>query len=183
MIKHIVFLATFLCMTMSILAQQQYKPQGDSSSIQFKIKNFGIAVSGTLKGLKGTIQFDPQKPGVCSFSVSVDAATVNTGIEMRDNHLKQDDYLSVVQYPLFSFTSTKVTASTKEGYLYVFGNLTIKDVTKPISFPFQVLPGGKGYVFTGSFSINRKDFGVGGSSISMNDMVNIELKVLALPVQ
>lgn len=183
MIKHTAFLVTFFCMTMSVLAQQQYKPQNDSSSIKFRIKNFGIPVSGSITGLKGTIQFDPQKLGACTFSVSLDAPTVNTGIDMRDNHLKQDDYFSVAKYPLISFTSTKVTASTKEGYLYLFGDLTIKGVTKPISFPFQALPSGNGYVFTGSFSINRKDFGVGGSSISMNDMVSIELKVLALPIQ
>lgn len=181
MTKHITFLAILLCTTVRLLAQQQYKPLSDSSSIDFKIKNFGVAVAGSLKGLKGTIQFDPQKPAACSFSVTVQTATVNSGIEMRDNHLKKEDYLSVEKYPQISFTSTKVTPSTKEGYLFVFGNLTIKDSTKAISFPFQAAPNGKGYVFTGSFTINRKDYGVGGSSISMSDIVNIELKVLALP--
>jgi polyisoprenoid-binding protein YceI len=183
MIRHIALLITVLCMTMSLLAQSAYKPQDDSSSVEFKIKNFGIPVSGALKGLKGSIQFDPQKPGADTFTVSVAASSINTGIDMRDSHLKKEDYLSADAFPLLSFTSTKVTSSTKEGYLFIFGNLTIRGVTKPISFPFQALPSGKGYIFTGSFSISRKDFGVGGGSISMNDMVNVTLKVLALPSQ
>ncbi len=182
MTKFFVFLVTTLCLSFSLRAQQ-YKPVADSSSVDFKIKNFGIAVSGTVKGMKGAIQFDPQNATTGSFTVSLDAQTVNTGIEMRDAHLKKDDYLDVAQFPQITFTSTKITSSTKPGYLFIFGNLTLKGVTKAVSFPFQAEPNGNGYVFSGSFSINRRDFGVGGSSISMSDQVLVELKVLARPVQ
>jgi polyisoprenoid-binding protein YceI len=158
---------------------QQLKPVGDSSSVAFTIKNFGLSVSGSFKGLKGTIQFDPQHLGASSFAVTVDASTVNTGIDMRDNHLRKEEYFSVADHPLISFNSTKITASNKDGYLFIFGDLTIKGVTKSISFPFRAVPNGNGYTFSGSFSFNRKDFGVGGSSISMSDKVNVELRVVA----
>lgn len=158
---------------------QQYKALSDSSHVDFRIKNFGVAVSGSFKGLQGTIKFDPQHLDACSFDVSVQSSTVNTGIDMRDNHLKKEDYLSVDAYPKISFVSTKVSSSNKDGYLYLFGNLTIKSTTKQISFPFKAVPNGNGYLFTGSFTINRKDYGVGGSSISMSDNLEVELKVLA----
>jgi polyisoprenoid-binding protein YceI len=74
-----------------------------------------------------------------------------------------------------------VTPSTKAGYLFLFGNLEIRGVSKPISFPFQALPNGSGYTFTGSFTINRRDYGVGGSSISISDEVKIDLKIAAVP--
>jgi len=178
MIKSTALLVSTLFLSVSLLAQQ-YKPLEDSSSVTFKIKNFGIPVSGTIKGIKGTIQFDPQKLGSAAFNVTLETSTINTGIEMRDSHLKKEDYLNATQYPEITFTSTKVSPSTKDGYLFIFGNLSIKGVTKPISFPFQALPNGDGYTFVGSFTINRRDYEVGGSSISMSDQVSIELKIAA----
>jgi polyisoprenoid-binding protein YceI len=164
------------------LKAQQYKPLDDSSSIAFKIKNFGIAISGTVTGLKGAVTFDPKNLSGCAFQVTAETATVNTGIEMRDGHLKKEEYLSATEFPTLSFVSTKVTPSTKPDYLFLFGNLTIKGVTKAISFPFQAVPNGDGYTFTGSFSINRRDYTVGGASLSMSDNIDVTLKVVALPI-
>jgi polyisoprenoid-binding protein YceI len=165
-------------MTLGSIAQQ-YKALGDSSQVEFKIKNFGVSVSGSIKGLQGSVKFDPQHLDASSFDVSVQTSTVNTGIDMRDSHLKKEDYLSVDAYPKITFVSTKVSSSNKDGYLFIFGNLTIKGVTKAISFPFKAVANGSGYLFTGTFSINRKDYGVGGSSISMSDNVEVDLKVFA----
>jgi polyisoprenoid-binding protein YceI len=163
------------------LSAQSFKPVDDSSSVAFKIKNFGVGISGTFTGLSGAIVFDPAKLGSCSFVVSVKSATVNTGIDMRDTHLKKDDFFDVDKFPTLTFTSTRVTPSTKAGFLFLFGNLEIRGVSKPVSFPFQAVPNGSGYTFTGSFTINRRDFGVGGSSISMSDEVKIDLKIVAFP--
>jgi polyisoprenoid-binding protein YceI len=164
-----------------VLSAQEYKPLDDSSSIGFGIKNFGVTVSGTFKGLKGGIHFEPGNLSTAAISVTVDSKTVNTGIDMRDNHLKKEDFFYVDSFPVLSFKSTRVTPSTKEGYLFLFGELRIKGVAKTISFPFQAVPNGNGYTFTGKFSINRRDFGVGGSSISMSDEVKVDLKIVAVP--
>jgi polyisoprenoid-binding protein YceI len=64
-------------------------------------------------------------------------------------------------------------------FLYVFGNLTIKDVTQEVKFPFTVTPKDGGYLFEGEFKINRRDFGVGGRSFSMADELKVELSVFA----
>lgn len=168
----------FYCL---VLSAQEYKPLDDSSSVEFGIKNFGVTVSGTVKGLKGSIHFEPSNLSTAAISVSVDARTINSGIDMRDNHLKKDDFFYVDSFPTMTFNSTRVTPSTKEGYLFLFGDLKIKNVTKAISFPFQAVPNGEGYTFTGSFTINRRDYGVGGSSISMSDQAKVTIRIVAVP--
>ena len=161
------------------LAIAQYKPIDKGSSVQFTIKNFGVKVGGSFNGLQGNINFDIKHPTDASFNVGIDANTVNTGTDMRDNHLREDSYFDVKNYPHISFVSTKVTPSTQAGVLIVFGKLTIKNQTRDISFPFTATPSGNGYVFKGSFNINRKDFGVGGTSIISNNL-EVRLSVLAI---
>lgn len=175
--RPILFLAAILWSI--TLSAQTYKLVNDNSSFEFRIHNFGVSVSGKFSEAKGTIAFDPNNLGSCSFKVTVESKTISTGIDMRDGHLRDDEYLDVAKYPTLSFVSTKVTSSSKDGYLFLFGDLTIKGVTKAISFPFKATHNGNGYTFTGDFTINRRDFGVGGSSISMADEVRVELKVVA----
>jgi len=61
----------------------------------------------------------------------------------------------------------------------MFGNLTIKGVTKPVEFGFSASPQNGGYVFDGEFKINRRDFGVGESSVSLSDNLTVTLSVFA----
>jgi polyisoprenoid-binding protein YceI len=61
----------------------------------------------------------------------------------------------------------------------MYGNLTIKGVTKPVEFGFGATPKDGGYFFDGEFKINRRDFGVGGSSVSLSDKLTVTLEVLA----
>ncbi|MFT4153508.1 YceI family protein [Parafilimonas sp.] len=160
------------------LKAQQYKPVDDKSEVKFTIKNFGINTNGTLNGLKGTIKFDPANLAASSFDVSVDVNTINTGVDGRDSHLKQDEYFNVAKYSVIRFISTSIE---KNGEDYAAkGNLTIKGITKPMSIPFTVKQNGEGLIFSGGFNINRKDFGVGGSSAVMGSEVNVSLKVFTV---
>ena len=160
------------------MAIAQYKPVDNGSSIQFKIKNFGINTEGSFTGLQGNVIFDINHLNEANFDVSIDANTVNTDNEMRDNHLRNDTYFDIKNYPRIHFVSTKVTPSTKAGVLFIFGKLTIKIQTKDISFPFTATATNDGYLFKGSFTINRRDFGVGGASI-ISDNLDVELSILA----
>jgi polyisoprenoid-binding protein YceI len=155
---------------------QNFTPVDSSSSVKFKVKNLGFNVGGSFSGLQGAITFDPKNLSVCKFDVSVDANSVNTGIDMRDNHLRNDDYFDVKNYPRIKIVSTKITPSTKSGVLYFFGNLTIKNTTKEISFPFTANPQNGGYIFNGEFKINRRDFNVGGGS-TISDNLTVTLEV------
>ena len=165
-------------MTVSLWALAQYKVVDNRSSVKFTIKNFGINTGGTFAGLEGTVSFDPAHPEAAVFRVSIDAATVNTGNELRDGHLKAESYFDVGHFPRISFESAKVTGPAKKGMFIVQGKLTIKDHSKEISIPFTADALTGGYLFKGTFTINRRDFNVGGASI-ISDDATIALEVLA----
>lgn len=156
---------------------QQYKPVDEKSEVKFTIKNFSLNTSGSLNGLKGTINFDPADFSNSSFNVSVDVSTINTGIDARDNHLKKEDYFDVERYPVISFISTNITGSQND--YNVTGKLTIKGTAKTISFPFTIQNQDNGIILSGEFSINRKDFNIGGGSAVLGNNVNVSLKVFA----
>jgi polyisoprenoid-binding protein YceI len=175
--RYIVLIYTLIFWLSS--SSQVLKPVDDGSSVKFKIKNFGFnTVTGTFKGINGTIKFTPENLGISSMDVTVDAKSVNTGINLRDNHLRKQEYFDVKNYPAIRFVSSKIATSSKSGTLFMFGKLTIKNVTRDISFPFTVVPQEGGFLFTGEFKINRIDFGVGESS-SVSDNLTVILKVLA----
>src|SRR5437762_12064877 len=161
------------------LFAQSYTPKDDGSKVHFTIKNFGVATGGDFKGLSGTIKFDPNNPAAADFDVSVDASTVDTDIESRDKDLRKSNYFDVKTYPRISFKSTKVTRTNKADYLYMFGKITIKVVTKEIQFPFKATAKDGGYLFEGNFKLNRRDFGVGKNSISLSDDLTVSLSVFA----
>jgi polyisoprenoid-binding protein YceI len=160
-------------------AQSTFTPTDAGSSVHFVIKNFGVKVGGDFSGLKGTIKFDPANPVAASFDVTIDASTIDTDNNSRDGHLRKEEYFDVAKHKTIHFKSTKVVKSTNAGRYYIYGDLTIKGVTKPIEFGFGVTAKDAGYVFDGEFTINRRDFGVGGSSISMSDKLTVSLSVYA----
>ena len=173
---------TISCLLISAIiftAAHNFSPTDTGSKVRFVIKNFGINTGGTFEGLSGAIVFDSTNLSTASFDVSVEAKTVDTDIEARDNHLRKEEYLDVEKYPTLNFKSTKITKTNKPEYLYIFGNLTIKGVTKEVKFPFTYTPKDGGYVFEGEFTINRRDFAVGGRSFSMSDELSVELSVFA----
>ena len=158
---------------------QNYTPTDAGSKVRFVIKNFGINTGGTFEGLAGSVVFDPANLAGASFNVSVDAKTVDTDMEARDNHLRKEEYFDVEKYPKVSFKSTKITTTNKDGYLFMFGVITIKNISKEISFPFKQTSKDGGILFEGEFKLNRLDFGVGGKSFSMSDELNVELSIFA----
>lgn len=158
---------------------QNYQPDDNGSKVGFSIKNVGISTGGTFSGLKGLIIFDPGNIAAASFNVSVDANTVDTDIKARDNHLRKEEYLFTEKYPVLSIESTKIANGSAPGQFVLQGILTIKGTKKEISLPFTAMPKGDGYLFSGMFKINRRDFKVGGGSFVLSDNLNVNLSVLA----
>ena len=177
MIKKVFTAIALLCIVNAF--GQNYTPVDAGSKVRFVIKNFGINTGGTFEGLAGSIIFDPANLAGASFSVSVDAKSVDTDLEARDNHLRKEEYFDVEKYPKITFRSTKITTTNKEGYLFMFGVITIKNISKEISFPFKQTSKDGGILFEGEFKLNRLDFGVGGKSFSMSDELNVELSIFA----
>ena len=176
-LTHALYLLTLLFVA-DVAVGQTLAPVDSASSITFKIKNLGFNTTGHFSGLTGTIIFSPDNLAGSRFDVQVPANTVNTDVDMRDNHLRGADYFDVKNYPQITFVSVKVTPSNKSGTLFVFGKLTVKGITKDISFPFKVQPIQDGYLFDGTFQLNRREFKVGGGS-TVGDVVTIILKLVA----
>ncbi len=177
MIKNVFTAIALFCVVTAF--GQNYTPTDAGSKVRFVIKNFGINTGGTFEGLTGSIIFDPANLAGASFNVSVDAKSVDTDVEARDNHLRKEEYFDVEKYPKLSFRSTKITTTNKEGFLFMFGVITIKNISKEISFPFKQTSKDDGILFEGEFKLNRRDFGVGGKSFSMSDELNVELTIFA----
>lgn len=179
MIKKITFFSVLIFSTFLLSAQATYTPVDAESKVHFVIKNFGIRTGGDFSGLNGTIKFSPENYAASVFDVTVDANTIDTDNNSRDGHLRKAEYFDVATYKTIHFKSTKVVLSSVKGRFYIYGDLTIKGVTKPVEFGFGATAKDGGYVFDGEFSINRRDFGVGGSSISLSDNLTVSLSVFA----
>ena len=156
----------------------QYHTVASESAVSFSLKNFGFKTGGTLGAPEGDIVFNPDDLTKSSFRVTIKAESVNTNNESRDEHLKEETYFDVKNYPLIRFVSSSVTETDKKGAYQTQGTLTIKNKSKEITLPFTAEKKGMGWLFSGSFKINRKDYGVGGSS-TLSDEVTIEIKVVA----
>jgi polyisoprenoid-binding protein YceI len=174
----IITLIALLVLT-SAAAIAQYKPADKKSTVEFKIGNFGFDVKGSFTGIQGSINFDSQVPGNSSMDITIDANTVNTDNALRDKHLKDEGYFDVKNYPNIHFLSSKITEGGKNGSYMVAGKLTIKGKSKDISIPFTAVQQNEEFLFKGSFKINRKDFGIGGTSTVSNEL-EILLNVYAV---
>lgn len=178
--KYIKLVVVLLLLTNTAFTQN-YSPTDKGSKVYFVIKNFGLKTEGYFTGLKGTVVFNPKALNISQFNVSVNSATIDTDNGTRDGHLRKSEYFDAVKYPVISFLSTRIIESTLAGFYNVAGNLTIKGVTRVVQFNFTATPlTADGYSFKGEFNINRRDFGVGGKSISMSDDLKVMLDITAI---
>ncbi len=174
-----VLLATALVFSMAAACfGQEYKPTDQGSVIAFEIKNFGFNSKGSFSGLEGKISWNPKDASKSAFDVSISAASVNTDNETRDGHLKKESYFDVATYPRIRMVSTSVSGPDNTGHYTFNGKLTMKSTTKDISFPFIATPMVDDVIFKGDFTINRRDFDVGGGSTLSNNLT-VSLTVLA----
>lgn len=167
------------------LALDVYKIDPVHSQVGFKVRHFVAKVSGRFAKFEGTISVDPQDMSKSSVEVKIDAASVSTDTEARDKHLRSADFFEVEKFPAITFKSTAVKEVAK-GKLEVTGNLTIRDVTKQVTFPItnagthEVRPGKvvAGFI-DGALRINRLEFGVKYGPAVVGEDVDIELNVEA----
>jgi len=121
-------------------------------------------VRGSFKEFSGSINLG-ESPEASSVEVSIVAASIDTGTEDRDNHLRSPDFLDVAESPTITFASTSIEP---EGSSYrLTGDLTIKGVTKPIALDMEYLGtnvdpwGNEKAAFAATGSFDREDWGLG----------------------
>ena len=114
-------------------------------------------------------------------NIEIDASSVNTGNEKRDNHLKSDEMFNVEEYPTITFASNSIE-KTEDGYL-AKGQLTLMGVTKDVELPFnyfgkQDTPWGfPSAAFAGAIIINKNDYGLTYGGTMLGEDVRIEFSV------
>ncbi len=135
------------------------------SIIGFKVKHLMVStVRGAFKDFAGTITAADDTFENAQVTFTAQAASVDTHNEMRDQHLKSPDFFDAEQFPTISFTSTSFTKKGDE--FEVIGDLTIKDVTKPVTLTVSSegigtgMDGGRVAGFDISGTINREEFGL-----------------------
>lgn len=148
----------------------------------FAVRHMGLSnVKGNFQTTEGTIVLD-ENNNLASIDASIDAASIDTRNADRDNHLKSADFFDAEKFPKIHFVSTSVSKKG-EGEYAVSGDLTVKNITKPISFTAEV--GGivddpYGLKRSGAsveFSIDRRDFDLTWSQSLANGSLVVGNKV------
>ncbi|MEZ4706491.1 MAG: YceI family protein [Caldilineaceae bacterium] len=136
------------------------------SHVQFTVRHMMISkVRGSFEKFSGAVDFDEDEPTNSSVDVTIDVDSVNTREEQRDGHLKSPDFFDAATYPSITFKSTSAE-KTGENQGKLHGNLTIKDVTHPVTLNVEYAGQAKSpwgttsAGFTASGKISRKDWGL-----------------------
>ena len=147
-------------------------------------------VRGQLGAFTGTARIDEANPSASQVDLSIDVASIETGSADRDGHLKSGDFFDAETYPTITFTSTKVERDGDDWN--ITGDLTIKDVTKPVTIEFEqtgsaVDPFGNTRVgFEGDVTVNRKDWGLTWNAaletggVLVSEKIKLEFDVSAI---
>ena len=165
-----------------------YKVDPDHTTVSFKIRHLFSKVEGTFNQFEGTFDYVPDHPEQWKANATIQAASINTRVEKRDNHLRSPDFFDVEKYPTLTFTSDQVTDATPTS-AKLHGLLTIHGVAKRVVLNLEILGEAKdpwGNVrasFTATTTVNRKDFGVSWNKVLetgqllVGDEVEITLEV------
>jgi polyisoprenoid-binding protein YceI len=172
-------IAPFLLLALTLQAAfAQTRWNLASSTVSFSIKNAGINVNGSFGTMRADLNFYPEHLAASTISARLDVNTLNTGIDLRDKHLKKEEYFDAAKYPNIQIKSVSF-AKNKDGNFVGTFQLGIKKTTKQITVPFSYSESGTNAKFSAQFILNRRDFGVGESSWTMSDEVTVSVQCIA----
>lgn len=162
------------------------------SEVEFSVRHLMVStVKGRFADVSGYVEFDPENPATASVEATINAASIDTRSEDRDNHLRSADFFDVEKYPTITFKSTRVEAAGGNRYR-VIGDLTMHGVTREVTLDAEFHGthpdpyGGVRAGFSASTKINRTDFGLtwnaaletGGVMVSEEVKINLELETV-----
>lgn len=132
--KKLVVLAVFVASVIWAQAQTTWKTDNTHSNVKFTVTHLVVSeVEGSFKVYDGTIQSTKPDFSNAVINFSVDVNSINTENEMRDKHLKGDDFFNAEKFPKMTFKSTSFKKVSGNKYI-LEGELTIRDVTKKVKF-------------------------------------------------
>jgi polyisoprenoid-binding protein YceI len=181
-----------LCATAPLAGAATYTIDPDHSSVQFKVKHLMVSnVKGVFPKFTGTVDIDDRDIAKSRVSVSIDTASIDTGVAKRDEHLRSPDFFDVAKYPAMTFVARQVQKAGAG--LKVSGDLTIRGITREVVLdvegPTAEVKDPWGNFRRGASAtarINRKDFGLtwnkaletGGVVVGDEVTINLEVEMI-----
>ena len=148
-------------------------------------------VRGAFTDFDGSLHIDVDNPAASKATITIQAKSIDTRNQMRDDHLRGNDFFDMATHPEITFVSTSVD-KTSESEFTLTGDLTIKGTTKPVSIPFEytgsvIDPWGNDRAgFEGSVTVNRTDWGVTWNTaleaggVLVSEKVTLEFEMAAI---
>lgn len=166
------------------------------TKIGFSVRHFGITeTDGFFRKFTGNVQTEKEDFSDLKVDMTVQTNSIDTNDVQRDTHLKADDFFNAEKFPEMKFESTKLEPTATANEYKLHGNLTIRDVTKPVIFDMEfagIVPkdpfGNTKAGFFVSGTINRQDYGLsfnvllGTGNLAVSDKVKINIPVQLLKV-
>jgi polyisoprenoid-binding protein YceI len=147
------------------MAVTTWKIDPAHTDVQFSAKHMMVTtVRGKFAAVDGQLTLDEEQPRASRGSFTVQAASLNSGVEQRDGHLRSGDFFDVERFPELTFVSTSIEPRDGNSYA-VTGDLTIRDTTRPITFDVEFLGTYQGFEgrragFHATAKLNREDWGL-----------------------
>lgn len=146
-------------------APDTYTVDTQHTEAGFQVRHILTKVHGTFRDVSGTIVWDKADPARSAVEFRLKTASIDTGVEQRDGHLRSQDFFWAEKYPEIAFVSTKIVQKAQDQF-EVTGHLTIRGVTRPITLPVTYLGEAKDPFgntkagFETGITISRQDFGL-----------------------
>ena len=186
----VVLLALLSLARHSFAAAEKYDIDAAHSTLGFAIKHMQVGTTrGGFDDYTGSVSYDPDDFSTFNAEVTIQVNSIDTKVEARDKHLKAPEFFDVEKFPTITFKSTRLE-KRGEGAVIV-GDLTMKGVTKEITFPVSISgpvnsPHGAAVIgIEGETMINRQDYGISFSKaldnggLMVDDMVKLVIEIEA----
>ncbi|WP_188454604.1 YceI family protein [Virgibacillus oceani] len=173
------------------MGKSKWNVDAAHSSLEFVVKHMMMSkAKGVFSDFEAVIEADPENLEGATVEFTVDANSIDTRNEARDNHLRSADFFDVENHPNLTFKATTITKKSDSNY-DVTGDFTIRDTTKPVTFNVTLeglhkdpMSGNQVAGFSGTGKISRKEFGLtwnaaletGGVLVGDEVKINIEIE-------
>ncbi|MFT6699118.1 MAG: polyisoprenoid-binding protein YceI [Porticoccaceae bacterium] len=168
----LIIFSVFTCFSQEVIENES------DSAITFIIKNLGFNVEGRFNDFTVLSNFNSDHLEESFINVEISVKSIFTAIELRDEHLLKSDFFDVDTHPKIVFESSGIERKSNSKFI-LKGSLLMKGVKKRVESPLEIEETKKSVRFIADFTLNRKDFGVGGSSFILSKKVHIKMIYVA----
>jgi polyisoprenoid-binding protein YceI len=178
--------ATALAFVVPTQAAETWKIDPVHTEVMFAVSHLGVSTQyGRFNDISGTVMLDAENPENSSIELELKAASIDTGAEKRDEHLRGPDFFNAKQFPVITFESTSIEKTGADTF-EITGELSMHGKSKPLTVTFERMGTAKnprGETVTGgttSFTIKRSEFGVDYLVGPVGDEVELMISVEAI---